>query len=188
MLKISISLKTLLYIAFGSIYVKKDLYISSFIDLMFVSEAVNIFLSMADYFYPYHYPTLKHETLSPNMVRINLVDQTGKVLAWWDEEAGQESQQFDPFSIYACNLDLRTSKDEIFSHFCSLGKILRITYLKNKKNNSFNGSIYVQFKTIQAAEEALYLDGSYLRGKLIYVKAGVFNIKISMGLNCSAKY
>ena len=155
---------------------------------MFVSEAVNIFLSMADYFYPYHYPTLKHETLSPNMVRINLVDQTGQVLAWWDEEAGQESQQFDPFSIYACNLDLRTSKDEIFSHFCSLGEIMRITYLKNKKNNSFNGSIYVQFKTIQAAEEALYLDGSYLRGKLIYVKAGVFNIKISMGLNCSAKY
>ena len=45
---------------------------------------------MADYFYPYHYPTLKHETLAPDMVRINLVDQTGEVLAWWDEEQGQE--------------------------------------------------------------------------------------------------
>ena len=128
---------------------------------------------MADYFYPYHYPTLKHEALSPNMVRINLVDQTGQVLAWWDEEAGQESQQFDPFSIYARNLDLRTSKDEIFGHFCSLGEITRITFLRNKKTNNFNGSIYVQFKSMQAAEEALYLDGSYLRGQLINVKAGV---------------
>ena len=130
---------------------------------------------MADFFYPYHYPRLMHESLAADMLRIKVVDQTGEVLAWWDEEPGQETQQFDPFSIYAYNLDLRTSKDEIFSHFCSLGEIMRITYLKNKKNNVFNGSIYVQFKTIQAAEEALFLDGSYLRGRLIYVKAGVFN-------------
>ena len=125
---------------------------------------------MADYFYPFHYPSLVDESLADDMVRIKVVDQTGDVLAWWDEE-----QQFDPFSIYAYNLDLRTSKDEIFRHFCSLGQIMRISYLKNKKNNIFNGSIYVQFKTIQSAEEALFLDGSYLRGRLIYVKAGVFN-------------
>ena len=55
---------------------------------------------------------------------------------------------------------------------------MRITYLKNKKSKTFSGSIYVQFKTMQAAEEALFLDGSYLRGKLIYVKARVFNINI----------
>ena len=133
---------------------------------------------MADFFYPYHYPSLKHESLAANTVRINVVDQTGEVLAWWDENSGQETQQFDPFSIYACNLDLRTSKEEIFGHFCSLGEILRITFLKNKKTNIFNGSIYVQFKTIQSAEEALYLDGSYLRGQMIYVKARVFSFVI----------
>ena len=128
---------------------------------------------MADYFYPFHYPSLVDESLADDMVRIKVVDQTGDVLAWWDEE-----QQFDPFSIYAYNLDLRTSKDEIFRHFCSLGQIMRISYLKNKKNNIFNGSIYVQFKTMQSAEEALFLDGSYLRGRLIYVKAGFFNVGI----------
>ena len=143
---------------------------------------------MADYFYPCHYPSLIHENLAPNMVRINVIDQAGEVLAWWDEEPGQESQQFDPFSIYACHLDLRTSKDEIFGHFCSLGEITRITFLRNKKTNNFNGSIYVQFKTMQAAEEALYLDGSYLRGQLIKVKAefsilGILLFYFSLWLN-----
>ena len=133
---------------------------------------------MADYFYPFHYPSLVDESLADDMVRIKVVDQTGDVLAWWDEE-----QQFDPYSIYAYNLDLRTSKDEIFRHFCSLGQIMRISYLKNKKNNIFNGSIYVQFKTMQSAEEALFLDGSYLRGRLIYVKAGFFNVGIFILFN-----
>ena len=140
-----------------------------------------------DYFYPYinitNYPNLVPETLGPDRMRLNVVDEiTGEVLAFMDEPISDDgsidsvSPQFDPLSIYACILDLGTSKQEIFWHFSSLGQITRITFLKNKKTRQFNGSVYIQFKETQSAEEALFLDGSYLRGQLINVKEWSFKI------------
>ena len=141
-----------------------------------------------EYFYPpTNYPSLVTETLGIDMIRLKVVDSfTGEVLAFMDEPLSRSdddnesiessSPQFDTLSVYACNLDLRTSKQEIFCHFSSLGQITRITFLKNKTTNRFTGSVYIQFKETQSAEEALFLDGSYLRGQLINVKEWSFKI------------
>lgn len=143
------------------------------------------------------YPYIKSEKRGLDYVRLNVIDvRTGEVLAWMDEGRrgkhipasgskklktehhdsvetevdAQDTNPFDPTSVFITCLDVRTSKEEIYAHFFSLGQIVRVTKLRDKKSGKFNGSAYVQFRHPQSAEDALYLHGSCVRGCMIMVK------------------
>ena len=149
------------------------------------------------------YPYIKSEKRGLDSVRLNVIDvRTGELLAWMDEGQGPRNRQgslakkfksenienandhdpvtkvetrspFDPTSVFISCLDVRTSKEEIFSHFIPLGEIIRVTKLKDKKTGNFNGSAYVQFRYQQSAEDALYLHGSCVSGCMIMVKVSL---------------
>ena len=146
------------------------------------------------------YPYIKSEKRGLDSMRLNVIDvRTGELLAWMDEGKGprsrqgsmakkfksehvenlndhvlkvetEESSPFDPTSVFISCLDVRTTKEEIFSHFIPLGEIVRVTKLKDRKSGNYNGSAYVQFKYPQSAEDALFLHGSCVSGCMIMVK------------------
>ena len=149
------------------------------------------------------YPYIKSEKRGLDSMRLNVIDvRTGELLAWMDEGKGprsrqgsmakkfksehvenlndhvlkvesEESSPFDPTSVFISCLDVRTTKEEIFSHFIPLGEIVRVTKLKDRKTGNFNGSAYVQFRHQQSAEDALYLHGSCVSGCMIMVKVSL---------------
>ena len=140
------------------------------------------------------YPYIKSEKRGLDSMRLNVIDvRTGELLAWMDEGKGprsrqgsmakkfksehvenlndhvlkvesEESSPFDPTSVFISCLDVRTTKEEIFSHFIPLGEIVRVTKLKDRKSGNYNGSAYVQFRYPQSAEDALFLHGSCVSG------------------------
>ena len=146
------------------------------------------------------YPYIKSEKRGLDSMRLNVIDvRTGELLAWMDEGKGprsrqgsmakkfksehvenlndhvlkvetEESSPFDPTSVFISCLDVRTTKEEIFSHFIPLGEIVRVTKLKDRKSGNYNGSAYVQFRYPQSAEDALFLHGSCVSGCMIMVK------------------
>ena len=104
---------------------------------------------------------------SENIENVNDHDPVIKV------ETEDSRSPFDPTSVFISCLDVRTSKEEIFSHFIPLGEIVRVTKLKDRKTGNFNGSAYVQFRHQQSAEDALYLHGSCVSGCMIMVKVSL---------------
>ena len=149
------------------------------------------------------YPYIKSEKRGLDSMRLNVIDvRTGELLAWMDEGKGprsrqgsmakkfksehvenlndhvlkvesEESSPFDPTSVFISCLDVRTTKEEIFSHFIPLGEIVRVTKLKDRKSGNYNGSAYVQFRYPQSAEDALFLHGSCVSGCMIMVKVSL---------------
>merc|ERR1712198_220716 len=118
--------------------------------------------------------------------RHSIIDvRTGDEIAWWTENFGNCSKQikskelkmtlnddgpFDPSSIFISGLDVRTSKEEIFYHFSSVGEISRVTKLKSKSSGKFSGSAYVEYTNAAVAENALFLNRSFIRGCSIMVQ------------------
>jgi len=129
--------------------------------------------------------------------RHSIIDvRTGEEIAWWTESFGTDVDvkqnlskkrlkintdsdvsstnandgPFDPTSIFVSGLDVRTSKEEIFYHFSSVGEVTRVTKLKSKLMGKFSGSAYVQYINSQIAENALFLNRSYIRGCSIIVQ------------------
>ena len=127
--------------------------------------------------------------------RHSIIDvRTGEEIAWWTETFCTDVKQniskkrlkinsdsdvsstnandgpFDPTSIFVSGLDVRTSKEEIIYHFSSVGEVTRVTKLKSKLMGKFSGSAYVQYINSQVAENALFLNRSYIRGCSIIVQ------------------
>ena len=161
---------------------------------MFVAEAggPNIELPL--------YPFMKEVHRDETTIKYQVIDsRNGEILAWLDEtinprptvkshepnrkrlKSGHyavpapEDGLLDPTSIFVSGLDIRTSKQEILRHFGSLGQITRVTRLHCNATGKFNGSAYVQYKHIASAEQALFLDRSYLRGCSIIVRVSIFD-------------
>ena len=86
-----------------------------------------------------------------------------------------ENSPYDIASVFVSRLDVRTSKDELYTHFSQAGPIIRITRLKSKQNSQrFSGSAYVQYQYPGSAASALYnLHHSFIRGCKIVVKVKV---------------
>ena len=98
----------------------------------------------------------------------------------------EDNNPFDPTSVFVKGLDVRTRREQIFAHFISLGDIERVTKLQSKSNGQFIGCAYVQFSNVSAAEEALFLNGSYLNGAniLVQVSYQLFMISSLSNLQC----
>lgn len=91
---------------------------------------------------------------------------------------------YDPTSIFVSGMDIWTTKHDILKHFASLGQITRVTRLHNNDTGKFNGSAYVQYRNISSAEQALFLDGSYLRECIIIVQVGFPRPRLSSIVPC----
>ena len=129
-------------------------------------------------------------------VKFSLVDtKTRQVLATWVEivedegwgedcynydeventsKPGEVVGKFDPYSVFIGKLDPRTTEEELRRHFFIAGEIRRVTQLRSKKTGMPTGSAFLQFSDLGAAGRALFLDRSYLRGKLISVTEKLF--------------
>ena len=83
-----------------------------------------------------------------------------------------ENSPYDLGSIFISRLDVRTTKEDLYTHFSYAGPIVRITRLKSKQcSQRFSGSAYVQYQFPGSALNAIYnLHNSFLRGCKILVK------------------
>lgn len=135
------------------------------------------------------YPLLRFGKRGAEEARHCVIDvRTGEEIAWWTEAEDfcndtkqnkskkkikmtlNDDGKFDPSSIFISGLDVRTSKEEIYFHFSSVGEISRVTKLKCKTSGKFSGSAYVEYTNAPVAENALFLNRSYIRGCSIVVQ------------------
>jgi len=145
------------------------------------------------------YPWVRRDVIgSHGEVEFSLVDiRDGEVVATWvevEEEAdwdedcfsscvdgnenenkpesqGENVRRIDPFSVYVGNIDPGVSEEDLLRHFSAVGKILRVTLLKGKKNKGLKmGAAFICFGEQEAAECALLLEGSFLRGVEMIVR------------------
>ena len=142
------------------------------------------------------YPYVKEISRDETYVSYEVIDsRSGETLAWMEEKinprqnrstepirkrvktehgaapsARGEELLYDPTSIFVSGLDVRTSKHDLLRHFGSLGQITRVTRLHSNDTGKFNGSAYIQYRNMTSAEEALFLDGSYLKHGNIIVQ------------------
>ena len=140
------------------------------------------------------YPCVRKEVIgSYGEVLYSLVDiRTGQVVASWVErEEGavwgrdcysidenenpsepSEERVVDPYSVYVGNLDPRVTKEDLVTCFAVVGEILRVTLLRSRKRglSGKNGSAFIRYIEPGAAERALLLDRSCLRGTRIIVR------------------
>jgi polyadenylate-binding protein 2 len=60
-------------------------------------------------------------------------------------------------------------KKEIEEHFADCGEVKLVTIVTNKMTHQPQGFCYIEFNTIQGAQNALALDGSLFKGRLLTV-------------------
>ena len=139
------------------------------------------------------YPCVRRDVIgSHGEVKFSLVDiRDGEVVAtWieveegavWDEdcysgdenentsEPGEDVTRIDPFSVYVGNLDPGATKEDLVRHFSAVGEILRVSLLKGRNKGVKRLSAFICFSEQEAAECALLLDGSCLRGVVMIVR------------------
>jgi RNA recognition motif-containing protein len=141
-----------------------------------------------------NYPCVRRDVIGLHgEVKFSLLDiRDGEVVATWieiDEEAvwdedcysGDENEntsgpeeedvrRIDPFSVYVGNLDPGTTKEDLVRHFSAVGEILRVSLLKGRNKGVKILSAFICFSEQEAAECALLLEGSCLRGVEMIVK------------------
>ena len=143
------------------------------------------------------YPYVRREMVgSFGEVQLSVVDtKTGEVLATWvemleggewgedinsnyqnnDQDKHELKRKFDPYSVYIGMLDPGITTEELIRYFGCFGEICRVTQLRDKVTGLPKGSAYMQFCEQGAAEGALVMDGSCLRGKLMTVRRKLIN-------------
>ncbi|KAH7284258.1 hypothetical protein KP509_34G045700 [Ceratopteris richardii] len=113
-------------------------------------------------------------------------DATNKLLK--PAEAGQEITQLTPSSVstgdvpqlrnldkvasrvvIVTNIHFNASKESVMDHFSSCGEINRILMLTDGVTGRPNGSAYIQFKTSNAADHAIALNGSCFYSRALKV-------------------
>ncbi|WFD23870.1 Polyadenylate-binding protein 2-B [Malassezia equina] len=83
----------------------------------------------------------------------------------------EEKMKTDARSIYVGNVDYGATPEEIQQHFQSCGTIHRVTILCDKFTGHPKGFAYVEFADPSFVENALVLNESLFRGRLLKVCA-----------------
>ncbi|WFD27236.1 hypothetical protein MNAN1_002232 [Malassezia nana] len=81
----------------------------------------------------------------------------------------EEKMQADARSIYVGNVDYGATPEEIQQHFQSCGTIHRVTILCDKFTGHPKGFAYVEFADPSFVENAMVLNESLFRGRLLKV-------------------
>ncbi|CAO1634134.1 unnamed protein product [Parajaminaea phylloscopi] len=92
----------------------------------------------------------------------------------------EEKEETDSRSIYVGNVDYGATPEEIQQHFQSCGNINRVTILCDKFTGHPKGYAYVEFADPSLVGNAMVLNESLFRGRLIKVTAKRTNLP---GLN-----
>ncbi|KAI9091902.1 RNA recognition motif protein [Phlyctochytrium arcticum] len=94
---------------------------------------------------------------------------------------GEESkEEVDSRSIYIGNVDYSSTPEEIQAHFQSCGTINRVTILCDKWTGHPKGYAYVEFADPSIVSNALVLNESLFKGRLLKVTAKRTNIPGAM--------
>merc|ERR1719427_2169084 len=88
------------------------------------------------------------------------------------ERRGEEHEDegdVDPYSVYVGNLPVVATSLQLASHFHTLGRISKLTLLRDKVTGVSKGAAYIMFPERHQATAALALHGSRLAGNIIKV-------------------
>lgn len=81
-----------------------------------------------------------------------------------------DKEAVDSRSVYVGNVDWGSTPEEIQAHFQSCGTINRITILCDKWTGQPKGYAYVEFADASSVANAMVLNESLFRARLIKVK------------------
>lgn len=82
----------------------------------------------------------------------------------------------DKCSVYVGNVDYSTTREELQKFFCACGSLERVTIICDKWTGQPKGFAYVQFGDINGVENAVLLDGSEFKNRVIKVTPKRTNI------------
>ena len=74
------------------------------------------------------------------------------------------------------NVHFRCTENEIEEFFQDCGKVLKVTIRKDKMTNQPLGYVYVEFETVDGANNAIQMNDTLLRGRLVTVSPKRKNI------------
>ncbi|KAI9347930.1 hypothetical protein DFJ73DRAFT_953880 [Zopfochytrium polystomum] len=89
-------------------------------------------------------------------------------------------EEVDSRSIYVGNVDYSSTPEEIQAHFQSCGTINRVTILCDKWTGHPKGFAYVEFAEASVVSNALALNESLFKGRLIKVTPKRTNVPVFM--------
>ncbi|KAJ1564355.1 cytoplasmic RNA-binding protein, partial [Cladochytrium tenue] len=92
----------------------------------------------------------------------------------------EAKEEVDSRSIYVGNVDYSSTPEEIQAHFQSCGTINRVTILCDKWTGHPKGYAYVEFADPSVVSNALALNESLFKGRLIKVTAKRTNVPTFM--------
>ncbi|KAL9932920.1 hypothetical protein V8E36_008175 [Tilletia maclaganii] len=96
----------------------------------------------------------------------------------------EEKEEVDSRSIYVGNVDYSTTPEDLHAHFSSCGNINRVTILCDKFTGHPKGYAYVEFADASLIANALLLNESLFKGRLLKVTAKRTNLP---GLNARGR-
>ncbi|EAL22671.1 hypothetical protein CNBB1200 [Cryptococcus deneoformans B-3501A] len=92
------------------------------------------------------------------------------------EEDGESSEAVDMRSVFIGNVDYGATPEEIQAHFQACGTINRVTILCDKFTGHPKGYAYVEFAEPSIVQNALVLNESMFRGRMLQVKEKRTNV------------
>ena len=75
----------------------------------------------------------------------------------------------DQCSVYVGNVDYSTTTENLQELFSACGQLERVTILCDKWTGQPKGFAYIQFASAEGVENAVLLDGSEFKGRIIKV-------------------
>lgn len=96
----------------------------------------------------------------------------------------EDKEEVDSRSVYVGNVDYGATPEEIQQHFMSCGTINRVTILCDKFTGHPKGYAYVEFSDPSLVANAMAMNESLFRGRLIKVTAKRTNLP---GLNARGR-
>ncbi|KAJ3218351.1 cytoplasmic RNA-binding protein [Clydaea vesicula] len=97
----------------------------------------------------------------------------------------EAKEDIDSRSIYVGNVDYSSTPEEIQAHFQACGTINRVTILCDKWSGQPKGFAYVEFSEPQLVQNAVVLNESMFKGRLIKVipkRTNVFGYNRGRGI------
>ncbi|KAE8225814.1 hypothetical protein CF319_g1509 [Tilletia indica] len=88
----------------------------------------------------------------------------------------EEKEEVDSRSVYVGNVDYSTTPEDLHAHFSSCGNINRVTILCDKFTGHPKGYAYVEFADASLVTNAILLNESLFKGRLIKVTAKRTNL------------
>eukprot|EP00732_Lithocolla_globosa_P007278 Lithocolla_globosa_v1_NODE_9093_length_745_cov_8.718841.p1 type:complete len:213 gc:universal NODE_9093_length_745_cov_8.718841:47-685(+) len=85
-------------------------------------------------------------------------------------------EDVDSRSIYVGNVDYAATAEELQTHFQACGTINRVTILCDKFTGQAKGFAYVEFAEVESVANAVVMNESVLRGRLLKVTAKRTNV------------